>query len=151
MQFPAMEHLVVLCVLVWECSPIYCVCVCVSVRDEAQRGVKTWDGASLVVLPELFSTWGSLRLHTSSGFHRRLQSRVHWFLRVRADFCCFYTAANAQILQLCCFYRPPVYQKDVQPQIIRRNLSGEIDWKLILPHSLILSSVSVNLTEGTNK
>lgn len=35
------------------------VCACVHVRDEAQRGVKTWDGVSLVVLPELFSAWGS--------------------------------------------------------------------------------------------
>lgn len=32
--------------------------VCVS--DEAQWGVKPSDGVSLVVLPELFSTWGRM-------------------------------------------------------------------------------------------
>lgn len=33
-------------------------CVCACVRDKAQRGVKTCDGVSPVVLPELFSTLG---------------------------------------------------------------------------------------------
>lgn len=57
MQPRIMEYLAVLCVLEWVRSPgkSECGCVCLRGPDKTRQGVKTRDGLSLVVLPELFS------------------------------------------------------------------------------------------------
>lgn len=72
------------------------------------------------------------------------------FFRAHRLLACFYTAGGTHISQLCCHYRPPVYQKRMSSL---RSSEGICPARLTESsfgptlHSLIPSSVSVNLTE----
>ena len=137
-QFHTMEYLVVLCVLGWVCPPllervntVYCVCVCVCVcvwvRDEAQRGVKTSDGVSLVVLPELFSTWGNMCVNANTGYHGRPQSGRLLL--------CFSYSVQTHISKQRSLFWVTVYEKKGMYRcvLIKRTLSSAIERKLIWP------------------
>lgn len=72
-----------------ECSSV-CVCVCVCVWGmRHSRGVKTWDGVRLVVLPELFSTWGNMRVNANPVYHRRPPEQTGLFFQERCVFFCY--------------------------------------------------------------
>lgn len=139
--------------LCWKEWIQYILCVyvrvCVCVRDEAQRGVKTSDGVSLVVLPELFSTWGNMWVSANPGYLGRPQSGRLLL--------CFSYSVQTHISKQQCLFWVTVYEKKGMYRCVLRSSKGlcpvrltESSFGLCL-HSLILLSVSANLTEGTNK
>ena len=156
-QFHTMEYLVVLCVLGWVCPPllervntVYCVCVCVCVCVWGMRhsgGLRPQMGWVLL---------SSLNYLAHGGICAWTLTRaITVDHRVVVSCYVFHIAYRHTYLSSVAFSESLFMKKrgctDVSsskgPCPVRLS---ESSFGLCL-HSLILSSVSANLTEGTNK
>lgn len=97
-------------------SPL-CVCVRASVWGMRHSGgLRPEMGVSLVVLPELFSTWGSACERTPAlDFAGDCRAECTVFYERVSSPVMFSHSAGTLVLQPCCLYEPAVYgNEDVQ-------------------------------------